>query len=310
MQETTESVNQPGLYELDDMNRDQLIASAPLALKWSKEHCSAKPQGGMEEWAKKQNGSTVAAELTCDWYHGTWQLLRLLNMVAVPPWYEFYHEALVSVLLKKPDANILISGAADYGMICTLHQAVVASGTSPTITLCDICPTPILESQWYAERNGFSFQSTSANLLTDPRFVVPQYDLIVTDEFLTVLKDPDKPLIVSRWLQALNPGGTVVTTAMMGGPTTPELRRAYADRALAGLEREAETIQQLGIEREELVGCFEQFASNHTRHMLSGGEQQLRTLFSAFKVEFMEPIVTPGECVNPTTSFQIVASKG
>lgn len=308
MQEAAGLVSQPGLYELDEANRDQLIISAPMAWEWSTTHCAFKTEGGMEEWAKRQNVAAADPDLTCTWYHGTWQLLRLLNMVAVPPWYEFYHEALVSVLLKKPDANVLISGAADYGMLCTLHQAVVSAGTSPTITLVDICNTPIIGSQWYAERNGFTFESASANLLTDPRFVVPQYDLIVTDEFLTVLKDEDKPLIVDRWLQALKPGGTVVTTAMVGGPTTPELRKGYAERALARLDLEGEPIQQTGMDRQELARCFQRFAGLHTRHMLSG-EAQIRTLFADFELQSLTPTVTPGECVNPTTSFQIVASK-
>lgn len=309
MREAPELVHRSGLYELDEMNRDQLIVSAPLAWEWSRTSCAAKPEGGMEEWAKRQNSAAGSTELTCGWYHGTWQLLRLLNMVAVPPWYEFYQEALVRVLRRRPDANVLISGAADYGMLCTLHEAVLAAGTSPTITMCDICRTPMRGARWYAERNGFSIECVCANLLTDPQFTVPQYDLIVTDEFLTVLKDPDKPVIVNRWLGALKPGGTVVTTAMMGGPTTPELRRAYADRALAALDREGEPIHKVGLDRDELVRCFERFASLHTRHMLSG-EAQLRALFADFTLEFVEPVVTPGECVNPTTSLQIVASKG
>jgi 2-polyprenyl-3-methyl-5-hydroxy-6-metoxy-1,4-benzoquinol methylase len=308
MQEAAGLVSQSGLYELDEANRDQLIISAPLAWEWSRTNCAVKDVGGMEEWAKRQRGSAPGPDLTCAWYHGTWQFLRLLNMVAVPPWYEFYHEALVAALLRKPDANVLISGAADYGMLCTLHQAVLSTGMSPTITLVDICRTPIIGSQWYAERNGFSFEYACANLLTDPRFVVPQYDLIVTDEFLTVLKDDDKPLIVSRWLQALKPRGRVVTTAMMGAPTTPELRQGYAARALAALDRADEPIQAVGMDRQELVRCFEQFGRAHTRHMLTG-EAQVRTLFADFTLEYLEPIVTPGECVNPTTSFQIVASK-
>jgi hypothetical protein len=308
MQEAIGLASPSGLYELDETNREQLITSAPLAWEWSKSNCSFKPEGGMEEWAKKQDGAATTAAMNCGWYHGTWQLLRLLNMVAVPPWYEFYQEALVTILRKQPNAKVLISGAADYGMLCTLHEAVVAADATPDILLVDICPTPILGSKWYAERHGFTFESECANLLTDPRFVQAQYDLIVTDEFRTVLKDPDKPSIVSRWLQGLKPGGSVVTTAMLGGPTTPELRKGYAERALAGLERPGEPIQKVGLDTAELARAFEQFAAVHTRHMLSG-EEQIRGLFADFTLEYLKPTVTPGECVNPTTSFQIVATK-
>jgi hypothetical protein len=50
------------------------------------------------------------------------------------------------------------------------------------------------------------------------------------------------------------------------------------------------------------------FADFHTRHMLSG-EEELRTILSDFDQLEVRCITTPGECVNPTDSFQIVASK-
>jgi len=227
-------------------------------------------------------------------------------MVAVPPWYEFYAETLSRVLVAKPDANVLISAAADYGMLCTLHEAVVASGASPTITLCDICSTPLLASDWYAEQHGFTIECICDDLLSSPRLPTEAFDLVVTDELLTVLRSADKPSIVRRWREFLKPDGVVVTTAMIGEPTTPELRRAYADRALRLLDEHADRFSTVGATREELIDRFERFAAYHTRHMLTG-EEEIRDLFADFKLE-MTCTVTPGECVNPTSSFQIVAS--
>lgn len=307
MAASTGLISRSGLYQLDDTNRELLIQSAQLMREWSDTYCASKSGGGMEEWAKNQEGANGASVLTCDWYHGTWQFLRLLNMVAVPPWYEFYQETLTKALVDRPGANILISAAADYGMLATLHEAVVASGTSPTITLVDICETPLRATQWFAERHGVAIETIRGNLITDARFAEPNYDLIVTDEFLTVLKNPDKPQIVSRWKQLLKPGGVVVTTAMMGGATTPELRTRYGERSLAGLERHAEEFKRAGTDHDDVARRFEVFAKLHTRHMVDD-EHQIRELFAGFRLEFA-PIVTPGECVNPTTSFQIFASK-
>ena len=135
------------LYTLDAANRDQLMSSAPLMWDWSRQRLrgqAPRGHGGLGEAPERLNGNGNGHVHTCDWYHGTWQLLRLLNMVAVPPWYAFYNDALTRVLRAKPNANVLISALADYGMLATLHEAVVAAGASPTITICDICETPLL----------------------------------------------------------------------------------------------------------------------------------------------------------------------
>ena len=65
-------------------------------------------------------------------------------------------------------------------------------------------------------------------------------------------------------------------------------------------------MHRTGATREELIDRFERFAGYHTRHMLRD-EEELRALFAGYDLEFSKT-VTPGECVNPTSSFQIVAS--
>jgi 2-polyprenyl-3-methyl-5-hydroxy-6-metoxy-1,4-benzoquinol methylase len=303
-------------YALDPRNRELLLASAPLMESWAATECRSKDSGGMEEWAKTHGLARLARlprlpedqpEMSCDWYHGTWQYLRLLNMVATPPWYEFYVEALSSVLRRRPNARVLISAAADYGMLATLHEAIGAAEAAPRVMVYDICRTPLRSCQWYAEQHGFSIECVCANLLTC-EIPPASFDLIVTDEFLTVIKSADKPLIVDRWRELLVPGGTLVTTAMIGGPTTPELRRGYAERARWLLEEHADSFPHHGDGRRAgLLRRFEAFADQHTRHMLAG-EDEVRRLFEGFGAFTCARTVTPGECVTPTESFQIVAT--
>jgi 2-polyprenyl-3-methyl-5-hydroxy-6-metoxy-1,4-benzoquinol methylase len=304
MMDSLSTMSPDSLYTLDPRTRELLIESAPLMESWSTTDCGSKDTGGMEEWAKTEKAQPVAS---CDWYHGTWQYLRLLNMVAVPPWYEFYQEALTNVLRQRPNAKVLISAAADYGMLATLHDAVRATGAEPHIMVYDICCTPLRACQWYAERHGLTIDCVCANLLTC-EIPPASFDLIVTDEFLTVIKSLDKPLIVKRWRELLKPGGTLVTTAMIGGPTTPDLRQGYAERARRLLEDNTDSFpQHANGRRGELLQRFDQFASHHTRHMLSG-EEEIRRLFEGFGTFSYVCTVTPGECVNPTSSFQIVAT--
>jgi SAM-dependent methyltransferase len=295
------------LYTLDNRTRDLLIEAAPLMWQWSRTKCSHKEVGGMEEWAKNHKPEERAAEC-CDWYHGTWQLLRLLNMVAVPPWYPFYNQTLSSILRAKPNASVFISACADFGMLMTLHEAIKTAGTSPRITIYDICETPLQSCQWYAKRHGLQIETVVDNIITSPRLPLGSFDLIVTDEFLTVLKDDYKPQILKRWRELLRPGGSLVTTAMLGGPTTPELRKGYADRARRKVQANDANLRNVGATADELIARFDLFAAVHTRHMLTD-ERQIRGLFSEFDVKFMECVPTPGECVNPTNSFQIVATR-
>ncbi len=293
------------LYKLDPKTRELLTESAPLMEEWSHQFCRSKNQGGMEEWAKTNQEAQQVQ--TCDWYHGTWQYLRLLNMVAVPPWYGFYNEALAGVLRKKPEAKVLISACADYGMLMTLHEAVQTADASPRIVIYDICETPLRSCQWYADRHGFEIEWVCGNLITGEVPEAP-FDLIVTDEFLTVLKLEYKPQILERWEQLLKPGGTLVTTAMIGDATTPDLRQRYAQRARTLVESNGDCFphSREGQAR-ELIQRMERFAGYHTRHMLVD-DTELSRLFSRFSDFSYSRIATPGECVNPTYSFQIVAS--
>jgi hypothetical protein len=291
---------------LDPQTRHLLVESAPLSEIWSRTECCPKPQGGMEEWAKEHRLQPES----CGWYHGTWQYLRLLDMVAVPHWHrEFYNHALGSILKQKPNANVLISAAADWGMLASLHEAMQIAGASPNIVIYDICKTPLKACQWYADLHQFPIHAKCANIITEDIPEAP-FDLIVTDEFLSVLKAEYKPLIAKRWKELLKPGGAVVTVAMIGGVTTPELREGYSQRARQFLESTNGDYLPAHDEakKAQVLELCSNFADFHTRHMLSG-EEELRTILSDFDQLEVRCITTPGECVNPTDSFQIVASK-
>jgi len=293
---------------LDARTHELLLESAPLSQQWSEQECTRKPKGGMEEWSQ-DNHPNNADNGDCAWYHGTWQYLRLLGMVAVPDWHRsFYTEALGNILRRKPDANVLISAAADYGMLAMLHEAMQLTGSSPRIVIYDICKTPLTSSQWYAERHGISIETKCDNIITSPIPEAP-FDLIVSDEFFTVLKAEYKPLISKRWKQLLKPGGSVVTVVMMGNITTPELRRHFAERArqLSEVANGKYLSGHPEHRTEAVIDRCVAFAELHTRHMVTS-ESEVLSLFSGFDTVTCRRITTAGECVNPTDSFQILAT--
>lgn len=299
-----------GAYTRSEL--EELQESALLMDEMAKEECFCKPVGGMEEWAKDDGGIQSPEEICCDWYHGTWQYMRLLNMVAVPRWYPFYREALSEVLRKKPDARVMISACADLGMLHTLHNAIEAVDAHPTIEIFDICNAPLKNSEWYAQRHNFTVHCRCENIITAD-IEKSSFDLITTDEFLSVLQKPYKPLIMEKWKKILKPGGTLVTTAMIGGPTTPALREGYALRARNLFETYGEFLFPNHWPSDEMTNRlfrqFDGFADFHTRHMIRD-EAEIRFLFNEFKYLSVQPVTTPGECVNPTDSFQIIARPG
>lgn len=294
-----------GIYTRSEV--EELQDSSLLMEEWSKEDCFTKCVGGMEEWAKEESASESPEDLCCDWYHGTWQYMRLLNMVAVPRWYDFYHDALRKVLRSKPRANVMISACADLGMLHMLDGAIKETRAEPNIVIYDICKTPLMNSEWYARRHNLAVTCTCDNIITAP-IEESSFDLVTTDEFLTVLKDPYKPLIVEKWKKILKPDGSLVTTAMIGKPTTPELREGYARRAVKLFDTYGPVMfpQHRPGMKQLLLDRFQQFAMFHTRHMMKD-EKQLQQLFKDFAYLDYDVITTPGECVNPTDSFQIVA---
>ena len=289
-----------GIYTKDEF--DELKEISSCTGNWSKNHCEKKDVGGMEEWAK--SNADVEEDFSCDWYHSAWPILRVANMVAVPKWYEFYVGALVDFLKKIPKAKIMISACADYGMLAKLHKAIIKTDSSPEIFIYDICETPLRSSEWYASRHDLDVLCKCENILTAD---IPEnyFDLIVTDEFLSVLKDDYKPIITDKWHGLLKPGGRVVTTAMVGGITTIELRKYYEKRALEFFNNNPDVFNGK-IDSKTINEKCSKFAMFHTRHMIKD-ENQLRSLFGVFSYLSLKLTTTPGECVNPTNSYQIIA---
>jgi hypothetical protein len=297
-------------------NFKTLQASCLHMAQWAPQSCVNKNIGGMEQWAKDFE-IVDDTTLSCDWYHSTWQFLRLVDMVAVPDWYPFYVESITEVLLEKPTAKIFISACADYGMLAKLHEAMeeyqfkTGEKCNPQITIADICLTPLQNAKWYADNASIKLETLICDNIILGNFPESEFDLIITDEFLSVIKDDLKQAVVDKWKYLLRPGGCIVTTAMEGEPTTPERREFYAQKArkLIGQNPHLFPVTFKQEDFEKVMQQTDKFASLHTRHMIRNREQ-LTHLFRNFDYLQLDPVETPGECVNPTYSYQIVAKLG
>lgn len=148
----------------------------------------------------------------CSWYHAVWQYLRIFDMVSTPTWHaKFFFDALQECALQCDGPNVLVSGTADYSMLAHSMWALDAAGTNAQFTVLDLCETPLFLCKWYGKAVGKPVRTVATNLLDMDGD--GQFDLIVTDAFLTRFSESDRSAVVAKWHSLLRTGGSVVTTA-------------------------------------------------------------------------------------------------
>lgn len=271
--------------------------SAPLVEKWSKE-CQSTFLGGD----------------SCKWYHSSWQYLRLLDVVASPDWHhQFYKDTLTKFLNLNPKAKILISGVADYGMLSHVISASKSAQSTPDIYIIDSCQTPIRACNWYAKRHNIIIHTVCENLLTT-KLRSSSFDLIVTDEFLTVVGKTTQQLVVKKWKELLKSKGKIVTTVMFenSGSEVTKLQEAkeqkeeYNKRILKRINEQTGLIWPK-IAYKQIENMSQNYVLNMTNNAVSS-EEEVKNLFIGFNLDLNKKS-TPGEFICPGESFEICAGK-
>jgi len=139
----------------------------------------------------------------CAWLHGFWPCLRLAGLAATPDRHAGFYGAALRAL--GPSAGVLISGAADQGMLAL----VLAALPDASVTVIDSCETPLQLNRRYAEHVGREVQTKRCSVLD----YTPQapFDLVCTHSFFGQFSREERPRLVAAWRGLLRPGGRVVT---------------------------------------------------------------------------------------------------
>jgi len=149
---------------------------------------------------------------SCAWYHGFWPMLRVLGLAATPEREaDFFAEAFGDAARRGEHDRIVITGAADQGMLAHVLAAWRGAGRSPEVTVLDQCGTPLHLCEWYAGRNGQPIRTEIGDVLhwaPDRSF-----DLATSHAFVGMLPHAGKLALVARWAAALRPGGLLITNA-------------------------------------------------------------------------------------------------
>ena len=175
---------------------EPLELSAPLARQLASRLCRRNPATGE----------------SCEWDHGLWQYLRILGLGPAPKRQaDFYREAFEQLVDSGSRPRILISGAADYGMLALVIGLFRERGIEPEVTVVDVCETPLALNRWFAERESVEIQTQCSDILSYTSDV--PFGLICTHSFFCYFSPAQRPALLAKWHALLRPGGGVITVA-------------------------------------------------------------------------------------------------
>ena len=264
---------------------EPLLISAPLAKKAAETLCCR------------------SAEDNCAWYHGYWQYLRILGIVATPERHaDFYARALGGLAASGDYRRILISANADYAMLAHLLLAYGEAAKNLSITAMDICETPLMLCEWYAERHGIEIETEASDILEWQ--TEKQFDLIVTHSFLPMLPAAAREILVGKWHGMLRPGGKIVSCTRLKPEWTeahilpdPASIPAFRENAHAKALKWQDSI---GIDADEMADAAVNYISRLKNYSLRS-EQELRSLFGQadFTFDELNLVAVKGKNGNP-----------
>ena len=256
---------------------EPLAESAPLARRLAAEHCLKDATGGD----------------VCGWYHGLWQDLRLIGFDASPgDQADFFQEAFALVARNPGRKRILISGAADYGILAHLLLACRRNAIEVDVTVLDLCPTPLHLNTWFADRLGLPITTVCADILEyEPE---QTFDVICSHSFLIQFTAERRDLVVAKWRQMLASGGHLVAVNRVraaSGPVffTPEAARDFCEGAARRL---AENPAYSAPERAEVLRVAEVFAGRRITHALPAAELAVLFPRNGLKIAWDTTIVS------------------
>ena len=244
----------------------------------------------------------------CDWFHGIWQVLRLLGLNTTPEHHAaFFRDALRELAALSDAPRALISGTADYSMLARLLPAFRERGATPAVTVVDRCETALMLNRWYAEREGLAIATERSDMLAYAG--TPGYDVICTHSFIGQFDPSERARLFAAWRRLLRPGGLLLTINRLrpgAGVGWLGYSREQAEKLSENVRRRAAEVGAIvGAAPDELAAAALRYASRMGAWPVRS-QEEIRALSEAagFRVEHLsaEPVVLPagGELTGPT----------
>ena len=167
--------------------REPLEKLARFAFDWSEDLCD--PAHG------------------CASYHKMWSLVRHLEANGDLPSGEDFFDREVPKVARGGRAKVLLSGAADTGLMTLAANALMKASLTPEIIMVDRCATPLEQAKLFAKSNGISLTTYQGTL---DQIEALDVDAVLAHSFITFIPKADRPTLFKAWHRALRPGGRVI----------------------------------------------------------------------------------------------------
>ncbi len=213
--------------------KELLTLSAPLARRLAPELCRKDPvscgEPATSSPSPPRSGGEGRGEVVlrvqggdCSWYHGLWQDLALLGLAATPDQQsDFFRDAIVR-FANRP-LKLLISGSADFLILAHILAACSEHSVAATITVMDVCETPLHFNRWYAGRLGHKITTVRGDIFDHQ--IDELFDVVCSHGFLSQFLPEQRMKVVSQWSRLLAPGGVVLAVnRVRPGPAGVEIR--------------------------------------------------------------------------------------
>ena len=236
---------------------------------------------------------------SCQWYHSIWQYLRLLDMVSTPSWHhDFYCKHLLSNVGHGGPANVLISGTADYSMLAYVYHVANEKSIRATVSVLDMCETPLIACQWYAKKTGKTVIPIKENIFKYSTQL--KYDMICADAFLTRFAGEQLMSVLKKWKELLQDNGSIVTTVRVHDdahacPAIPEEDAVQKFKTKA-IQRTEVWGKYINLTPEEMGVKAEYYARTMVSNFLGSKEHIIKTINQCgFVIEHIEDVEVAGE---------------
>jgi len=270
----------------------------------------AESAGEMARLAERNCHGSYLNREDCLWYHGSWQFLRIIDMVSTPDWHSKFYETTISkAATSMSQKRILICGTADYGMLAHVVKALGEESLDDfELVILDSCLTPLRACEWYAERFNLNIRTFQGDA-RDMAFREDRFGMIVTDAFLTRFTQPNRKQIVKEWNRVLSKGGIVVTTVRLNSEKT-KITGTETD-----IDRFVSRSREKALKQSFLLPCsfedIEEMARDYAKRIVSYplSKEDLRELFTSegFSIK-ISLHATEGE-FRKTTYAHVVATQ-
>jgi hypothetical protein len=248
----------------------------------------------------------------CNWYHGTWQYLRLMDLVSTPSWHHDFYENAIEAAVRNGASRICVTGTADYSVLAYVMAAVERAQVQATVTVIDLCSTPLFACNWYAKFVGTQVKVHARDITDVGRDVslAGAFDLVVTDAFLTRFTHGERAIVLAAWHHLLVSGGRIITTVRAHseadrGQSSEEAIGAFRDRAAARWRRWESFIP---ITAAQIADRSENYARRMVSNVIGGQSEVLDELSVSFDVERVELASVPGELF-PTRYARVILKR-